>query len=187
VVTGYHAKLIATAVGDRVTLRSDPDYARTNNLCTLAHCRDLLQGDTLVAFSDVLVDPTVLASCVRSTHALTLVVDTRRVRPGTMRVTRRDATVVDLGGHIPVGEGHGSFVGIAKVSAAAAPALRGKLIEAARHPPLRTASYTEALRQLAADGHELHYVEAADGKWLEVDTLEDYRFAQQADFYLVKR
>ena len=55
IITGHGASALIAAAGAGPKFRHYPHYARTNNLCTLASSADLLVGDTLVVFSDVLI------------------------------------------------------------------------------------------------------------------------------------
>ena len=117
IVTGYEAGSLVSTVGEGVSFRYYPNYSRTNNLHTLASCADLLDSDTLVIFSDVLVQKDSLLNCIGSPGYVTLIVDRTQVRSGTMRVTIKDETVSDIGPHIDPKDGHGNFIGIAKISA----------------------------------------------------------------------
>ena len=69
VVTGYLGETIRSALGDRVKYKDFPGYAGTNNLLTLHHCQDLLEGQLIILFSDVIIEEQALGRCLTSPHA----------------------------------------------------------------------------------------------------------------------
>jgi choline kinase len=183
VVTGFQAVALREALGSQVRYQHYPGFAETNNLHTLHECRELLDAECLILFSDVLLGSDPLHRLVGAEGDVALLVDTSRVLEGTMRIRLRSEGVVDLGGHIPVSEGDGNFVGIAKLSAAGATVLSEELGRMVREGGHEQAYWVRALPRLRARGVGLRPVEI-DAPWLEIDTPEEYRAAASENFYL---
>jgi choline kinase len=177
VATGFQADVLRSAVGDAVSYRHSPKYATTNNLCTLHSCRDLLSGELVILFSDVLVTPDAFARCVSSAHDYALLTDTAVCLAGTMRVRRNGHQIIDLGTHIPVEDGHGTFVGIARFSAKAATRLGAELDCMMAQGDCSRELYTRAVARLAAAGEAVQAIPVAGEPWIEIDTEDDYRRA----------
>lgn len=183
VVTGFRAEAVLAEEPGRATFRHYPDYANTNNLATLRAHRDLLAGDVLIAFADVLTTSGDLDRLAEHPGDIILLIDPSVRRSGTMRVRHQGHTLLDVGPHIAVNSGTGSFIGLTKCSSRGAAALAEQLGMMSREHDARR-YYTEAVRKLIAAGHRVHVVAATPGQWVEVDTPEDYEVAQRADFFL---
>ncbi len=183
VVTGYLGEKIHAFLKDRVEYRTYPHFSETNNLHTLYYCRDLLSGDLLILFSDVLTEDRALSSCLANRHDFALLVETSEVRPGTMRVRLDGGLVTDIGSHIPVSSGDGNFIGIAKYSARATALLKAEIEAAVRQRGFDEAYYTQVLPMIAQAGHLVNAVPLNGARWFEIDTIEDYERAQRETFY----
>jgi choline kinase len=183
IVTGHLGEKIRAALGDRVSYAVYPDYAGTNNLMTLHHCRDLLEGDALILFSDVLTEARAIGRCIASPHDFALLVDLGVNRPDTMRVKRTNGLIADIGSHISVPEGDGNFIGIAKFSAAGTQRLRQELQDMVRERGFEGAYYTQALPRLASAGCSVNAVPLDGARWFEIDSQADYESALEETFY----
>ena len=183
VIVGFLADVIRQSIGDRVDYALYERFRETNNLGTLHHCRDLLDDDCLVLFADVLLTPGALSRLASHPADYALLVDRTRVLENTMRIQTRDGGIVDLGGHIPVAEGEGNFVGIAKYSKTGAAALAGELDAMIREGGHEDKYYVQALPRLARKGAFIEPVDIG-APWLEIDTNAEYEAAIQADFYI---
>jgi L-glutamine-phosphate cytidylyltransferase len=177
VATGYRAEEIAATTGNDATTHYYPRYAATNNLGTLEWCSGLLDGQCLILFADVLVSNRSLRCCIESQGELALLVDRSRVLAGTMRVRMMDDQLVDIGSHIPVDQGDGNFIGIARIGADSIPRFRQCLSRLAADAGFANAYYTEVFRTLAAEGMAIPCVDVAADDWCEIDTPEDYQTA----------
>jgi choline kinase len=184
VITGFGAEQIQTLVKGRARCVYYPDFASTNNLLTLHHCRHLLAGDVLILFSDVLLPRRSLQDCVDHPGDFALLVDTSKCLEGTMRVRYARGAVLDIGPHILAAEGDGNFIGVAKYSARGAKRLAEELERMVATSDCADSYYTSALARLATGGHRLDGVRVDGRLWIEIDTPEDYLAAQGNDFYL---
>jgi choline kinase len=178
VVTGFRREVLEPAIAGAVELRHFPDFATTGNLATLHHVRDRLEGEVVVLFSDLLFGCATLLRALASAGDIGLVVDGERSIDGTMRVRRDGERIVDVGPHIPVADGNGSFIGLARLSAAGSREVRDVIERLVRRPEMRTALWTEAVRALIASGGAVEAVLTAGDPWIEVDTPADYERAQ---------
>lgn len=184
IVTGFAAEHVRARAKGRASCVHYPDFASTNNLLTLHHCRHLLKGDVLLLFSDVLVSRDSLRAGVEHPADFALLIDTSPCLEGTMRVRVGGGLITDIGPHIPVAEGHGNFIGVAKYSAQGSKLLAAELARLATTGEYAGAYYTAALASLAASGTRIEGVSLGGSPWIEIDTAEDYRAAQGSSFYL---
>ena len=176
VVTGFEAEQVRDAACGRADFRHFPGFPGVNNAATLRAHDDLLEGDVLVAFADVLVAREPLRRLASAGGEAALLVDPGTRRAGTMRVRHEGTRVLDVGPHIAPADGTGTFVGIARLGPGGCEAVRAEL------PGLDDADYwTAGLRAAAV---EVRAVPLTRDEWLEVDTPEDYAAAGAARFYL---
>lgn len=177
VVTGFEARVLETHVGARARLRHYPGFATHGNLHTLHQVRDLLTYAVLITFADVVAASASWRDVAEAPGDFNLLVDEEHSLPGTMRVRREGTRVVDLGPHIPVAAGHGSFVGLASFSARAAHVLSERLTLMADDPAWTHGIYTDALASLVRSGETLHSIATRGAPWVEVDDESDYAAA----------
>jgi len=176
-VVGYQQEKIRERLGSAIQYRYYPDFAKTNNLHTLWQARDWLGGGFLCLFSDVIFTAETIRRLLDSPDDVALAVDAAQVMAGTMRVRIADDRIVGVGSHIPVAEGSGTFIGLAKFSAAGAETLLGAM--AAMIDGHHQDYYTMALDRHARGGGHVGYVDIADQAWIEIDTLDDMRRAER--------
>ena len=183
VVTGFEAAAVRAAAEGRARFVHAPDYASTNNLATLRGCRELLVGEVVVAFADVLVSADDLRRLVDDARDLVLLVDPSVRRDGTMRIRHENRSILDVGPHISPERGTGSFVGVARLGPGGSAALAAELAVMAG-PAFADRYYTDAVANLARAGRRVSFVTTAPGRWIELDTPEDAASAAAETFYL---
>ncbi len=177
VVTGHAAEALESHVAGRGTTRRYANFAAHGNLHTLHSVRDLLEGRVLVAFADLVAGFPLWERVAKSTADFGLLVDEGRTIPGTMRTLGDGGTVTDLGPHIPVDEGKGTYVGLAAFSPAATRLLRDQLDAMVDLPAWENCVFTYALAELAKQGHSMASLPTEGEPWIEVDDAADYEVA----------
>lgn len=188
VVTGYRGEQI-DALG-LATVRN-PEYDRTNMVTSLMYARSLLDGsaDVLVAYADIVYEPTVVAALVDSPapFATTIDLDWHRLWSERLTDPLADAETLELDpdGHIvelgrkprSLADIEGQYMGLIKFSAAFAPTAvafwegldRDATYDGKDLPNMYMTSFLQALVDA---GHPLQAVPVRGG-WLEVDSRED--------------
>ncbi len=177
VVVGHLQERIREFLGDSVRFLEYPDFSKTNNLHTLWHVREELSEGFLCLFSDVLFTGETIGRLLQSSEDLCLAVDGARVLEGTMRVKLKEGRLAGVGSHIPVVEGSGTFIGIAKFSAQGAKALLKEMESMVSGH--QQDYYTLALDNILRRGGHVGFVDISDQPWREIDTLEDLKAAEE--------
>ena len=184
VVRGYRKEAVS-AKG--VRLVDNDRYAETGEVFSLAQARDQLEGETVVAYGDVLFRDFILASLLTSRADIVLAVD---ARPPTGAETPRVRDLVsadhgysgayldDAPAHLfamsttlPAGQAAGEWMGLARFSARGAEQLRAELDALEAEGLLETADMPLLFTRLAAK-HPVR-VKYFTGHWMDVDTLTD--------------
>ena len=174
VVTGYKNALIEQILPFSVQTRHYPHFEKTNNLGTLASVADLLTGDVVIAFADVFMPDPGWRRVIEYEAGSALLVDQSLLTDGTMRVTIADQMILDVGSHISIERGDGSFTGLAKFDDRSSRTL-GQILERISSDSLyRNSYYTEAVRIMLRDGHPVGAVDVVPLGWKEIDTPADY-------------
>ena len=185
IITGYEGQQISSAVAGRATCYEYPAFAETNNLFTLNHCGNLLRGDTVVMFADVLLGAGALKKLLESNGNFNLLVDTSKCLTETMRIKLHDGFIIDIGGHINPENGDGNFVGIAMYRDKGCQLLRSELATMVSEGGFESSYYTQALPRLGKTGQKIIPVPTDDVPWIEIDTIQEFKQATVADFYLL--
>jgi L-glutamine-phosphate cytidylyltransferase len=172
------------------------EWATNNVLLSLACARDALDTATLILYSDIIFTPAVAQAAVASPHDIGLVIDRdfRSIYEGRTEHPLDEGEVSDLtddGRVHRVGkralapaDAVGEFIGLVKLSAAGALALRSRIDQRVReyagrdHEPYQRATtfrngyLTDVLQDLIDDGIAVHPI-LIDGQWREIDTPQD--------------
>lgn len=176
-VVGYKKEVIMSQVGAKVRYREYLNFDETNNLHTLWSVRDELNNAFICFFSDLIFDADLIRKAMVSNNDICMVCNTNKILEGTMRIKLTDGKLTGVGGHIPVSEGSGNFLGIAKFSKRGANLLvdqMRKMVSGHKND-----YYTIAIDVLAKKGIEIGYVNLDDSLWVEIDTEKDLESAHK--------
>lgn len=199
IVTGHLAEQIDAPSCRKVR---NSDYENNNILHSLMYARDFLEGDILVTYSDILVDPDVYKRLASSPGDMVIAVD-RDWQPyydgrTDHPLSEAEKAFVDLGdgelGRVEVLGKHldpsdagsylcGEFLGLWKMTAAGARRFRAhfEALDARLSPftPFRAAKewrkayITDFLTDMIACGTRVNCLLIERG-WAELDTAQDY-------------
>lgn len=186
IVIGYLAEKIKSVVGDRARFIEYKDFAKTNNLHTLWQARQELNEDIVCLFADVVFGEKTLRRCIEDNYDFSLLVHTSPILANTMRIKIKNNSIVDIGSHIPVEDGDGNFIGIAKFSKKAGHLLTEQMRKLVQDDNYINAYYTISLPFLAAEGHKIGYQNIEADPWIEIDFKGDYDKAKQEIYPLVR-
>lgn len=179
------------------SFRHNDAWEKNNILASLFYAEDLMQEPFICSYSDVLFRPSVIRGLLANGEDSVLSVDTnwleryaeRTEHPSddAEKVMVRNGAVTRIERHIPEGEAHGEYTGIAKFSAAGAKQLREHYRscreEYAGRPFRESKLFEKAyLIQLFQDmietGHRFSHADTPGG-YIEVDTQQDFDYARQ--------
>jgi choline kinase len=191
IVRGYRARTIRFG---GVAYFENPRYARTNLLESLMCAEAALNGETIVSYSDIWYEASVLRGLLRCRQDIAIVVDLawrrqyvgRTEHPfdeadqavlGRRRIVRRVGKLA-----LPPGQVSGEFTGLTRLSRRGCVLLRRHYHRAkARYArkPFHTARrferayLTDLLQEMIDSGVTVH-AECVRGGWGEIDTEQDY-------------
>ncbi len=186
VVTGYRADAI-TALGFRT--RHNADFATTNMVHSLFCAEDVLEGDVLIVYGDIVFGPAIVEALAREPASLAVAVNTRwrELWQQRMRDPLADAESLRLDGRgyvVEIGrrprgyeDVQAQYMGLVRIGREATPRLRAfyrsldrdRLYEGRDfHNMFMTAFLQEVIDRLMP-------IKAVpvDGGWVEVDSLSD--------------
>jgi phosphoenolpyruvate phosphomutase len=193
VVRGYKKEMINIP---GIRLIDNDGYADGGELATLACAEACLEGETLIAYGDILFRHSVLDELLEADGDIVLVADAmwRDRDPDPASRTRDlisctapfnddflDEAQVYLrriGPRLEAGEIDGEWIGLAKLSAAGTGMLRARL-KAMRGEPARQELDMVDLFQDLADAGQAIRVVYVTGRWLDVDNAKDLAEARK--------
>lgn len=174
--------------------RHNDKWAENNILQSLFYAKDAFHGGFICSYGDILYTPHIVADLLESTANITVAIDTdwrNRYRYRSQHPTTDAEKVMASGTHItrmdrtiPDDQAFGEFIGVAKFSAKAAELIQehydnldedfcfGGTI------PMHKAYLIHFLDYLLQQNVTIDFV-ATHGHYIEVDTLEDYAYAQK--------
>ena len=194
VVRGYR-KTAVTLKG--VHMLDNDRYAETGEVYSLGLARALLEGETVLAYGDVLFRRFILDNLLDSSADIVLAVDVRPIAPNPVaanpiapgeRGRTRDLVATDRpysGGYLDdqpmhlramdaalaAGEVAGEWMGLARFSARGAAWAAQALADMEAEGEIETADLPALFTRLAAR-HPVR-IKAFSGHWMDVDTLTD--------------
>jgi phosphoenolpyruvate phosphomutase len=204
VVGGYKRDKI---VLDGVKLASNDDWRTTGDMRSILCGAGGPDGDTLIAYSDILFDCGTAARLAETEADIALLVDITfplksygqgrlptlvalsNPRPPLSRALNAGAPsrVLKIGQRLPSAEAHGEYTGLAMFSKKGFGLLRQVYQEASEahgdgpfqeSASVLKASLTDLVQELIDRGHAVGCVEVSSG-WMEVHSLDDYRLAHR--------
>jgi choline kinase len=195
-IGGYQMEKVKQAY-PQFTFRHNPDWEHNNILASLFYASDLMDEAFICCYSDVLFTPDVIARLAESPDDMALGVDTawleryitRTEHPpdDAEKVTVKNGRVTRVDRKIPESDAYGEYIGVAKFSAAGAARLReyyNQRREQFTGQPWRGARIFEKaykillFQDMIEQGERFGHVDTPGG-YIEVDTQQDFDYAQQ--------
>ncbi|MDZ7412605.1 MAG: phosphocholine cytidylyltransferase family protein [candidate division KSB1 bacterium] len=186
VVTGFYADKVRSHVARRypsmrVHWVHNSDFAVTNNAYSLWLARDAVRGPFLLLDADILFDRRILAMLMGVAHRDALAVRTAgHWTEEDMKVmVDGDGWVRSISKAIPVQQATGESIGIEKFSVEFASALFAELSRRMSSGTGLGEFYEAAFQAVIDQGLRLYGLDISPLACVEVDTLDDYRHAQE--------
>lgn len=181
IVTGYKAGLYEDLAKEHagITCIYNPFYEHCNVLGSFYMAHDELRDeDTVYLHADTLCDPSIFEEMVQGTDDIVMPVDFKTCDKEAMKVITEAGQVVKVSKEIPEMEAEGEFIGMAKLSAKAMPAIKAATRKLMREGCLN--SYFEGAIQAVIDegGYRVPTLSTEKRFWGEVDFEEDYRYVK---------
>ena len=194
VVRGYRKEKINYP---DITYYDNDDYENNNILNSLFYAEAAIDGPVVISYSDIIFEEHVVQTVLRSTHDISIVVDTdwqhsykgRSQHP----LTEAESVTMDTSGNVlEIGKivtttknVHGEFIGMLRLSPRGAKIFKqhfhrsktrflGKPFQ--RAAVFEMAYITDMLQEMTDLGVQIHCVIIERG-WKEIDTIQDYEEA----------
>lgn len=204
VVRGWCGERLAQLDLPGVRTVDNPRFAETNILHSLFAAETEIEGPLVSSYGDIVFAPDVLRALLDTPGDIVLTIDRGWARTYDGR-TEHPASEAELGcvdgdrvlrvgKYVGPDGAHGEFIGLARYSAAGAEAMRsawrrlrkeydGREHEPFAHSPAFVRSYLcDLFQHLIDQGVEVRHADI-DGRWREIDTLQDLERAErECDF-----
>ncbi len=195
-VGGYQYDLVRADYPE-LEFRHNPDWAKTNILASLMCAEDCMDEGFLCTYADILYRPSVVQRALNHEAEAVLCVDTQwRTRyadrsqhpeDDAEKVTAEGDRILRVNRMIPSQEADGEYIGVARFDANAASQLRETYhtvkarlgdSEWKSGTSFPRAYLIHLFEEMLDLGHPFHMV-TTDGEYMEVDTEEDFRLANE--------
>jgi choline kinase len=183
VVVGFRAKTIIkhlTANHPDVIFKfiNNKDYAKTNPSHSLWLASKYLKSDILYLNADVLCDPKIITNIIKSKKPSVTALQQNDWDPEEVNIiVNKKMQVLEIGKHIGPRESKGEFIGITKLSKHFNNHLR-KILNILNKNSDRQKFAVDAINMSIKKGGILYALDVSRYKAHEIDTIEDYEFAQ---------
>lgn len=183
VVCGYRPDTVT--VKD-VLIVENVDFESTSEVASLACAEDHLNGDTVIAYGDILFRRHILDDLLASPSDITMVVDTRDRResahPGDLVMCSRpyepkfldepDSTELVSMGREGTERVDGEWIGLMRLTSDGAAIIRAELAEMRAEDVISTARIADLIARILAKGVRVG-VTYVSGHWIDVDNMTD--------------
>ena len=208
VVRGYKKEAIALP---NIRYYDNDRYEDTGELFSIFCAESEMKGRTILLYGDIMFDSPILEKLLKSPSDVALVVDlawreqlqrggppshlnpdlvTLAEPPGSSAHSRfimgdNEHRIVKIGQHLPLGQVHGEFIGMAMFSETGIEILKNcyhasqeRYRSSGFHESgsVTKASFTDLIQELIDQGHRVDAVPIFKG-WMEVDSFEEYQKA----------
>ncbi len=171
IVTGYKSNYFKKLVNKDIKLKKIDKYKKLNNYYSLLSVKNLLKGELIILFSDILVNQKILKNLCKIKKDICFVIDKNKKLKDTMRVILKKNKIVDVGSHIDPKFANGNFIGIAKYSAVGSKILNKSLNEDKSN---FKKYYVRALDK-AMKKNKVDYLDVNKNFWIEIDNEKDLK------------
>jgi len=197
IVRGYQKDKIDLP---NISYYDNDDYYNNNILESLFYAEEAMKDGFIFTYSDILYSKNVVKKLLDSPHDFSFIVDTdwkKRYEGRTKHPTdEAELAIVEHGKIIHLSkfynpdDGYGEFIGLGKFSKKGAEILmrnynRAKYNKTCKFEgrfhdaiSMQKAYLTDMLEELIIRGYSMYSVDVK-GEWVEMDTDEDYEYAQQ--------
>lgn len=181
----------------QLTFCENDDWPNNNIMQSLMYAESHMERGFVCAYSDILFSPAIAARLMESPHDITLACDTRwrdrylhrSEHPETdaEKVAAEGERLVRVDRDLPSDQADAEYIGLARFSPRGAELLRQHYRAAReRYAPsgfqgarsFDKAYLIHLLQEMIERGVTMHMLPTAGG-YIEIDTTEDYRYAQQ--------
>lgn len=187
IVVGYEKKQIIHHVkhnrvyGQTIQFIENPAFAITNNIYSLWLATEWLHGDSFICLNaDVVFDPEILRSAVRTRAPISMIVDPLW-RDETMKVIIEGDRVLRMSKKISREEFSGTYIGITIFHSAIQERFFDRMNDLISEGQVNV-FFNAAVQELADEGVYVGFTSTDGLPWAEIDDPLDLNFAQQSVF-----
>ena len=177
IVTGYQSKAYDEKFRNNknIKLIYYPFYSDTNNLHTLWFIKELLNDDTIISFSDLILDENILIRLVNSKSDLAFTVHSLNILEGTMKVSFNSSTLTSIT-RTSIEKANGNFVGISKFSKNGCRIVVDEMLKIVKSGH-KNDYYTIAIDNYIKSGGFVEAINVNRDRWIEIDDANKYKEA----------
>ena len=185
-ITGYKSNQIFNYFGAKYKYFYYNNFYKTNNLHTLIAAHNTItKNDTIISFSDIVIQSEAIKKIYKKKiKDITLLVDTSKVRNGTMKIKLKNANQIERIGKIPRKFSNGNYIGILKIPKKKINIFKNSLLSS--FTKNKKSYFTEILNDLIQIRNEkIKIIDIKTQNWIEVDNFSDYKKLKNRykDFY----
>jgi len=185
IVTGYLEDQIKNFVKKtypnlQITYIRNEIFDKTNTAYSLNLTKSFVGDDDFIKFdADVVFEDAVLEKLVKDASQTCLCIDKNiHLEKEEVKVSLdKKGKVLEVGKKIDLKKAKGESIGIEKIGKAASKILFEELEKVLADPKNQNEYYDDSYTTLVKKGVPFYAVDISNLKWVEIDTLEDYKLA----------
>ena len=176
VVVGYGQEHVRQLLGGSVSYVVNHDYSATNNMVSLLLGRQAMEGHSfLYLHADLWYHPAIIGIAVHHPEKIVFLVEKKLCGAEEMKVRVENGLLVEADKFIPPDEALGEWLGIIKFEPSGASLYFDEAEKTLLHS--RMLYDCAVVRELAARGTAVHYVDIGNLPWVEIDFAKDLEYA----------
>lgn len=187
IVTGYLEDQIKDFVKKtypnfQITYIRNELFDKTNTAYSLNLTQNFVGEDDFIKFdADVVFEDAVLEKLVKNSNKTCLCIDKNihLEKEEVKVILDKEGKVLQVGKKIDPRKAKGESIGIEKIDKHASKILFEELEKVLENPKNQNEYYDDSYTTLVKKGVPFYAVDVSNLKWVEIDTLEDYKLAEK--------
>jgi len=176
IVNGFASQKVEEIGKKGITYIYNKKYLSTNSIYSLYLAKDYMDTPLVLLNSDIIIDRQLMKLLIRTPFPNAILVDfAKELLNGEMNVIVNKGFVTKIGNDIPARIADGESVQICKFAKASAKVLRNEIARLINNK--NSDKFPAYAFKSVIAGNGIKAVDTKGNRWIEIDTLDDYRQA----------
>jgi choline kinase len=187
IVVGFRKEKIENHIKNKARYIVNQDFSDNNNMASLWFSRQYVYGASfLYLHSDLLYHPEIIDKCLKYKESTVLMVDKIKCSAEEMKVRVNNGLLIKSDKDIPPDEAYGEWLGISKFSKEVSKELFNEIDLILQEKKYKVYD-TFALTRIAEKGIEIPVCDIGGLPWIEIDTADDLKRAENIIYPLIRK
>lgn len=176
IVTGHCAHKIKSIYDKKHKILYYSKYKKFNNFDTLWSVRKELTEDSIITFSDLIIEDRIIKKLLNSKYKATVTIDTSGLRKDTMFISHKKNLLKSIA-ITTKKDATGNFIGIFLIRKIITKTFLNHMSSLLKNS--KSDYYVKVLNSMIQNNIKINTIDIKGKYWREVDTVKEYKLAQK--------